>query len=368
MWNDQQKDALKAVDKWFTEYKTSRNPSKQIFTLFGYAGTGKTTLARHFAEGTDSPMFAAFTGKASLVMRKAGCVGARTIHSLIYIAEQNEKTGEVTFRLNGNSDLRLADLLIIDECSMVNEELGKHLLSFKKPILVLGDPAQLPPVDGAGFFTERKPDIMLTEIHRQAKDNPIIYLATEARNGRMPDIGEYGDSVVKSGIKSSDALEADQILVGRNATRENMNRKMRKLMKFTTDLPAPNEKLICLRNDNDLGIFNGGMFTVLEQLNNKFKTQFNRYMLQSDDEDRQPLIVKVHNSFFMGDVPTPHWKMLKNSQQFDFGYAITCHRAQGSQWGNVLAYGSESFVFREHQYKFLYTAITRAKERITLVV
>jgi exodeoxyribonuclease-5 len=368
MWNNQQAHALKAVDKWFTEYKTSRNPSKQVFYLAGYAGTGKTTLARHFAEGTNSPIFAAFTGKASLVMRKAGCVGARTLHSLIYIAEQNDKTGEVTFHLNKNSDLCLADLLIVDECSMVNEELGNHLLSFGKPILVLGDPAQLPPVDGAGFFTKRDSDIMLTEVHRQAKDNPIIYLATEARNGRIPDVGEYGDSTVKTGIKSSDVLEADQILVGRNITRENMNRKIRKMKGYNTDLPGATEKLICLKNDHDLGIFNGGMFTVLEQLNNKFKTQFNRYMLQSDDEDRQPLIVKVHNSFFMGDVPTPHWKMLKNSQQFDYAYAVTCHKAQGSQWEHVLAYGSESYVFREHQYKWLYTAITRASEKLTLIV
>ena len=214
MFNDQQKDALRAVDKWFTEYKTSQGRNrKQIFRLFGYAGTGKTTLAKHFAEGTDDPVFSAFTGKASLVLRKAGCFGARTIHSLIYIAEQDEKTGEVTFRLNKQSDLKSADLLIIDECSMVNEELGKHLLSFGKPILVLGDPAQLPPVEGSGFFTDQEPDFMLTEIHRQAKDNPIIYLATQARNNIMPDIGEYGDSVVKSSISSVDAMNADQILV-----------------------------------------------------------------------------------------------------------------------------------------------------------
>lgn len=368
MWNYQQKTALREVNKWYQEQKTSKKLTKQVFRLFGYAGSGKTTLAMHFAEDMNNPQFAAFTGKAALVMRKAGCEGARTIHSLIYIAEQNKKTGEVSFRLNKNSSLIDASLLIIDECSMVNEEIGRDLLSFNVPILVLGDPAQLPPVAGAGFFTEQEPDIMLTEIHRQAKDNPIIHLATLARNGEIPDVGTYGDSRVVEKLSSKDALNADQVLVGRNVTREDLNKKIRKLLGYTSDLPSKGEKIICLKNDHDLGIFNGGMFTVLEQLQNKYKTQFTRYMTQSDDEERSPLILKVHNSFFMSEVPTPQWKMLKNSQQVDLGYAITVHKAQGSQWENVLLYGSESYVFRDSQFRFLYTGITRASERITIAI
>lgn len=368
MWNSQQETALREVNKWYQEQKTGRKLTKPVFRLMGYAGTGKTTLATHFAEGMNNPQFAAFTGKAALVMRKAGCEGARTIHSLIYIAEQNKHSGEVKFRLNKQSALNDADLLIIDECSMVNEEIGKDLLSFKVPILVLGDPAQLPPVSGAGFFTEHEPDIMLTEIHRQAKDNPIIHLATLARNGEMPDIGTYGESKVVEKLSSKDALSADQILVGRNVTREDLNKKMRKLLGHKSDLPEKDEKLICLKNDSDLGIFNGGMFTVLEQLQNKYKTQFTRYMVQSDDEERSPLILKVHNSFFVPEVPTPNWKMLKNSQHANFSYAITVHKGQGSQWEDVLLYGSESYVFRDSQFRFLYTGITRASERITIAI
>lgn len=367
MWNDQQKEALKAVDKWLLEWYTSRKPTKQIFKLFGYAGTGKSTLARHFAENVDGDTsFAAFTGKASLVMRKAGCHGARTIHSLIYIADQDKTTGEVTYHLNKQSSLKDSKLLIVDECSMVNEQIGKDLMSFGKPILVLGDPAQLPPVEGTGFFTSGKPDIMLTEIHRQAKDNPIIYLATMVRNGDLPEEGTYGDSRVVSKISSKDALDADQILVGRNITREDMNSKMRKLLKYTSDLPMKNEKLICLKNDKYLNIFNGGMFTVLDPLQQKFKTQFSRYMVQSDDEDRQPLILKVHNSFFMPEVPIPHWKTLAGSQSVDFAYAITTHRSQGSQWENITII-DESWCFKEHKFKWLYTAVTRGKSKITLV-
>ena len=366
-WNPQQDKALKEVDKWLINYYTSKGSKKQVFYLAGYAGTGKTTLAKHFAENVDGDvMFAAFTGKASLVLRKNGCAGARTIHSLIYKARVNEETGEVTWSINRESALSDAKLLIVDECSMVDGDLGRDLLSFKKPILVLGDPGQLPPVSGAGFFTNGKPDIMLTEIHRQGKDNPIIHLATEIRNGTYPDFGTYGDSRIISKMSSRDALEADQILVGRNVTREDMNRKIRKLLKLDPEQPVVGDKLICLKNDKDLGIFNGGMFTLQQILNKKFKTNFFHYRLDSDDEDRPPVIVKVHKSFFMDEVPVPDWKVLKGSQQMDYSYSITTHKSQGSQWGNVLIL-DESYCFRDMWQKWLYTAITRASDRITLV-
>lgn len=363
-WSPQQEAALKAVDKWF--YHESKK--KKIFRVFGYAGTGKTTLARHFAENIDGEVcYAAFTGKAALMMKKNGCQGARTIHSLIYIAEVDSKTGEVEFRLNkAQSPLNDAALLIVDECSMVDETLAKDLLSFNKPILVLGDPAQLPPPGGSGYFTEATPDIMLTEIHRQAAENPIIYLATQIRQGIYPDYGEYGESRIVSKITSQDALDADQILVGRNITRDDMNRRMRKLMKFDPDSPQVKDKLICLKNDRDVGIFNGGLFSIEQILTPKYKTNFLHMSLQSDDPDALPTMVKIHKSLFIDDVPKPDWKALKGSQEFDYGYAITCHKSQGSQWNNVLVY-DESWCFRDTWERWLYTSITRSAEKITLV-
>src|SRR5688500_11043036 len=183
----QQDAALLAVSRWM---KSCRPP---VFRLFGYAGTGKTTLARKIAENVEGDvLFAAFTGKAAQVMRNKGCPGARTIHSLIYRprGEKPEKeTGELqpAFALNRTSEVRKAKLVVIDECSMVDQKLGLDLLSFGTPILVLGDPGQLPPVKngegGGGFFTERAPDVMLTEVHRQAMDNPIIALAGKVREG-----------------------------------------------------------------------------------------------------------------------------------------------------------------------------------------
>lgn len=369
MWTDKQKDALKYVDQWFIDWTTSRKPTKQVFRVFGYAGTGKSTLARHFASNIDGEVaFGAFTGKASLVMRKNGCENARTIHSMIYIAEQDQKTGEITWRINRQSYLNEVSLIIIDECSMVDEDLAKDLLSFGKPILVLGDPGQLPPVSGTGFFTEAEPDIMLTEIHRQAKDNPIIHLATIVRNEQMPKLGTYGDSRLLNRMTTADLLEADQVLVGRNATRDSFNTKIRKLKAFDPDTPVVGDKLICLQNDRELGIFNGGMFDINQILETKSaKSQFLTMRLESQDDERLPFLTRVHKSFFFEDVPTPHWKVLKGSQQYNYGYAITTHKSQGSQWPNVFI-SDESWCFRDDRWKWLYTAVTRASEKITLIV
>jgi exodeoxyribonuclease V len=367
-WTDRQKDALKAVDRWFYEYTTSRKPTKQVFYVSGYAGTGKTTLAKHFAESVDGEVtYGAFTGKAALVMRKNGCEGARTIHSMIYKAEEDPKTGEVTWHINRQSYLNEVSLIIIDECSMISEDLAKDLLSFRKPVLVLGDPGQLPPVNGAGYFTEKEPDVMLTEIHRQAKDNPIIHLATMIRNEQMPKIGTYGESRITNKMSTNDLLDADQVLVGRNVTRENFNRKIRKLKGFDPDLPVIGDKLICLQNDRDLGIFNGGMFDVNELLQQpKTKTNFLTMRIQSQDDDRHPFLAKVHKSFFFDDVPTPNWKDLKNSVHATWGWAITCHKSQGSQWPSVFVM-NEGWCFRDDKWKWAYTAITRASEKITLI-
>src|SRR3984885_9390835 len=160
-WSREQAEAIDQVGRWL------KQGEPQVFRVFGYAGVGKTTLARHIAEGArGETAFAAFTGKAALVMRSKGCPGATTIHALIYRASEGAE-GAPTFTLNADGPASKAGLIVIDECSMVDAELARDLLSFGKPILVLGDPFQLPPVKGGGFFTEGAPDVMLTHIHRQ---------------------------------------------------------------------------------------------------------------------------------------------------------------------------------------------------------
>ena len=163
-------------------------------------------------------------------MRSKGCAGASTIHALIYRASEGED-GAPTFTLNHDGPASRAALIVIDECSMVDAELGRDLLSFGKPILVLGDPAQLPPVKGGGFFTEAEPDVMLTTIHRQAQDDPIIRLSEIVRSGGEIAYGQYGESRVirRDEIDAADVLAADQILLGVNRTRRLYNQRIRQL-------------------------------------------------------------------------------------------------------------------------------------------
>src|SRR5262249_43066014 len=141
VFSSHQDAALKGVAEWL-KAKPGRNGTPKIFRLFGYAGTGKTTLAKHIAEGVDGKvLFAAFTGKAAQVMRSKGCTAAWTIHSLIY---RPRDSGEETpsFDLWDDAPASKAKLIVIDECSMVDAELGRDLMSFGVPVLVLGDPAQ----------------------------------------------------------------------------------------------------------------------------------------------------------------------------------------------------------------------------------
>jgi len=397
-WSAQQNDALDAVAAWL------RNKDQPIFRLFGFAGSGKTTLAKHFAEGvTGQVMFAAYTGKAAHVLHQKGCPNATTIHKLIYKPRDRSKAGVLEmeadlaklllidkpdtfelkkikdirfelnrerknvaspiFDLNRESDIRHAALIVIDECSMVDTFMGEDLLSFGIPILVLGDPAQLPPVKGSGFFTEAKPDFLLDEVHRQAQDSPILKLATMVRNRQSIDLGIYGNCRIIStrDMVKADALEPDQIIVGRNATRHAWNRRMRKLLDFTDPLPMPGDRVVCRRNDHEVGLLNGAMWMVEEITGS---TQDKVAMIIRPDVEGRPIEVTSHIPPFMGD--KVDWWEAKEAQEFHFGYTVTCHTAQGSQWDDVLLF-DESSAFREHRHRWLYTAITRAAERLTIV-
>jgi len=363
---EQQGKAIAEVTNWLKHL----SKKKQIFRLFGYAGTGKTTIAKYLADNTETKVvYAAFTGKAALMMAKKGCRGASTIHSLIYKTEE-KADGSVKFIINKNSPIKYSDIVVIDECSMVNEELAKDIMSFRKPILVIGDPAQLAPVKGTGFFTNAEPDFLLTEIHRQAKDNPVLYLATRVREGMSIDVGTYGESRVASigKVTESDIIQADQILVGKNNTRISLNKFVRAHKGFPGVFPLKGDKLVCLRNDNTMGIFNGGIFNVsADSMPARSKKGCTLIPVTSEDFPNRPAIsVKVRDEFFNGDPNTVDWRILKDTQQFDYGYALTTHKSQGSQWENVMIF-DESNVFREQSREWLYTALTRASEKVTLV-
>ncbi len=362
VWTPEQNQALIAVARWL---ETPSAP--QVFRLFGFAGTGKSTLARHLAEHVAGDVaFAAFTGKAALVMRSKGCKDARTIHSLIYRATDSE-TEEPSFVLNDDSDAAHAKLIVIDECSMVDEELGRDLLSFGKKVLVLGDPAQLPPVKGGGFFTEAEPDVMLREVHRQAADNPIIRLSMAIRAGEGVEQGDYGETriVRRDSLDPALVTGADQVLVGLNKTRRAYNARLRELRGFTGELPQSGDKLVCLRNNRKKGLLNGALFTV-KSAGALRRGKVSMLVTPEDGEGVKFQRVGVIPQMFGAESDIPY-ALRKNSDEFDFGYALTVHKAQGSQWDDVTLF-DESFAFREHRSRWLYTGVTRAAKRLTLVM
>lgn len=363
-----QDGALRQIAQWLDD-KPKRGAQK-IFRLFGYAGTGKTTLAKHIADSVDGKvLFAAFTGKAAMVMRNKGCHGASTIHSLIY---KTRESGEEmpNFELWDDAPASKAKLIIIDECSMVDAELGRDLMSFGIPVLVLGDPAQLPPIQGGGYFTESRPDAMLTEVHRQAQDDPIVRLSMQVRAGERLEPGRYGDTevVAKSALDPQRVTQADQILVGRNATRRAYNARMRQLRGFDSQLPAAGDKLVCLRNNRRKGLFNGGLWTVKEQTAGARRGILKMRLLPDDEgSSGRAVKVSVRPECFTGGIEEFEWPQRKPHDEFDYGYVLTVHKAQGSQWDDVVLF-DESFAFAESRERWLYTGITRAAKRLTVVV
>lgn len=405
-WSPRQIEALDAVGRWL------REGNEQVFRLFGFAGTGKTTLATHLAADLDRVYFAAYTGKAASVMRKNGCTSAETIHRLIYmpaekskrrlkeiqerlaearaeqasqkalarlareLKDEEAKLKQPFFALNPESDVQHADLIIIDECSMVDERMGEDLLSFGRKVLVLGDPAQLPPVRGGGFFTNEKPDIMLDEIHRQAEGNPIIELATRVRQRQRIEPGEYGKCIVGRGTPDRDlVMRADQMLVGTNRKRRECNMQMRKLLGFNhlDPMPVPSDKLVCLRNNHELGILNGTLWTVDDvgparaygedhDIEMEIEGQWG---LELTGDDGQKVACNVHQAYFQGTEDDLDYWTIRDAESFDYGYALTTHKAQGSQWPRVFVF-NQSGVFKGSAMNWLYTAVTRASEELYL--
>lgn len=408
----QQQNAADLTKQWFKDKdKHFENP---IFRLFGYAGTGKTTITNNIIEQLgislgEEAKFAAYTGKAAMVMRK-NHLPASTIHSTIYhVVEADEKEVEKLreqlnepflnefersrlraelneasrphFQLRDKSDASLKNtkLLVLDECSMVNAEMLLDLLTFEIPMLVLGDPGQLPPIEGRSPLTDVRPDVMLTEIHRQAEGNPVIWLSTQARKGYDLRLGDYGTSrVIQKRSLSKDAMqEFDQILVGKNTTRRQINMRMRDIKGFHNRYPVVGEKLICLRNNQEYGLFNGMICHVVSMGTDHDKISIEFYVKRETDSDNDPPIrvqaLRAHFDAYENENAMDKVKLSDRLavNEFDYGYAITVHKAQGSQWDNVCLIDDGMFAGWGKQgdrERWLYTAITRAADRVTVAV
>lgn len=359
----QQREAYTAVMEWY-----NNKLSPQIFRVFGYGGTGKTLLASKIAQDIRGvTMFLAYTGKAAMELRKRGC-DAHTIHSQTYTPIADG--ADVTFVFDEESKLGKCQLLVVDECSMVSQEVALDLLSFGVKILVLGDGFQLPPPEGAGYFTNAAPDFMMTEIGRQALDSPIIRLSMEVREGRTLKQGAYGDSYVihRANLNedwfAEEIVNASQMLCGTNPTREFYNNTIRTLKGLTTTFPTKGDKLLCLKNNKERGLFNGALWDCGDSRVLKDSIVL---MATTEEEQLRTLKMKIHKSCFDPAIVKPHYSLLRKYDEFTFGNCLTVHKSQGSAFPHVVLF-DESRFFREHHRRHLYTGITRASERITIIL
>jgi ATP-dependent exoDNAse (exonuclease V) alpha subunit len=368
----QQDAAIRAVDAWLHD-----GSGAQVFRLFGWAGTGKTTIAKQIAQHVRGKvLFLAFTGKAALVLRKKGCPNAGTIHGSIYCPVEDPLTGKVSFDINENSPVRDCSLVIVDEVSMVGKDIALDLLSFGKRILVLGDPGQLPPIQGDGFFVDAEPDFMLTEIYRQAADNPIIRMSMEVREGRKLQPGRYGGSLVAlrrsidRDVMREHVLRADQLLCGKNATRHAFNERVRQIKGIRGEQeewhPTRGDRLVCLKNRKEEGFLNGGLWNLERSTWRDFGRSFDLIMGSEDEPDSGLKQARVPVQFFKGEEAEMDWRDRKRNEEFAYGYALTVHKSQGSQFDRVMLF-DESQVFGENAKKHLYTGLTRAAESIVVI-
>ena len=391
--NGGQQLALKLLITWW-RHKTSK-----VFQISGAAGTGKTYIVRKLIEaiGLDlsNVLFMAYIGKASLAMVQNGLPG-KTIHSAICDTEletQKDCFGNVVKREDGSPVIiplfkpkpslpEHIKLLVVDEGAMVPEKLGKWILGYNIPTIVLGDLNQLPPVFGKPFFL-RNPDVILTEIMRQSKDSPIPWLANKILQGSLPKYGNYKDiiSIVHSSdITVDDMLESNIVICGRNKTRWYLNHDMRRR---TFNIP-PNEenpkepligdKLICRKNnwivkirDTEISLINGMIGEVKDIIYELSSKQFTTIDFKPEITDKLFFNVPVDLSHFRNYI-TSNSGVPKRSlyESFELGYAITCHLAQGSQYDNVMVM-YEVMGNRDYQRQWLYTAVTRAKKKLTIV-
>lgn len=386
-----QEEGLKiALDRY-------RNNEKYV-VIGGYAGTGKSTLVKFIIEALDvepsKVAYATFTGKAAEVLRKKGNANAMTLHRLLY--DSIPKPGGGFIR---KPKLQLDyNIIVVDEVSMVPKSMIDMLLHHKVYIIFLGDPFQLPQIDKNETHTLLdNPHIFLDQVMRQAAESEIIQLTMKIRNGEKIDFMNGKEVIVapRASLVTGHLTWADQIICATNASRISLNNQMRKLLGYS-GLPQDGEKMICLRNYWE-DFSEDGSSSLVNGMTGIIKNPFESFRMA-------PMYVKMKNhkmdiiqcdftsddgSYFNSVEMDKHMILTGEKcidwresyqlgrliqrigdivpREFTFGYAITCWKAQGSEWDKVLVV-EEGFPYNklEHQ-KFLYTACTRASQKLVLV-
>lgn len=393
--NKEQIYAVYQGESWF------RSQTNQVFEISGPAGSGKTTLILYLIEqlglDLDQVLFVAYMGKAACRMALNG-LPAKTIHSAIYKYEKviaRDEDGKIIYTENGKvkkvGKFILKDrigkgikLIVLDEGSMVNEEIATDLLSFGIPTIVLGDLNQLPPVFGKPYFL-REPNVILKQVMRQNEGNPIIYLSQQVLNDKRLNIGVYGSSEIipKSEIKDSHFSKASIVLTETNRLRWNINNFFREELRGYKQLDYPHigEKVICRKNNWSRSVDNGiyltnGMCGFVDDI---FKDTYNKKTMTMDfrpDFTKSIFRNVTFNYPYMYAIPSSaleeESQEIQNydifNDRFEYGYAITTHLSQGSQYQKVLYLNENMMRTKEDRRRLSYTAITRAINSITIVV
>ena len=379
-----------------------RYKNKEKYTVIaGYAGAGKSTLVRFIIEELKTygvketdVCFACFTGKAAQVLLKKGNKNVITLHKLLYKSIPKESGGFVRIP-NPSIPYKI---VVVDEVSMAPKTLMDLLFKHNVYVICLGDPFQLPPVDKKeDNHLLDAPHIFLDEIMRQAQESEIIQLSMAIRENRPIEVfqGKEVQILNKEELNTGMLTWADQILVATNATRVSINTQMRKLLNFG-EKPQDGDKIICLRNywdcfsDNEEPLVNG----TIGILKNSFLTKryLPRIVKSTDGLSHIDLIIgdfisdsgmyfhslemdkkMINTGEFSLDWKTVY-QLNRNPKtrdipplEFTYGYAITCHKAQGSEWDKVLVI-EEKFPFDKTEHaRWLYTAVTRSSEKLVLV-
>lgn len=385
--NDQLFASIKGEHWYKTQYK-------QTFEISGGAGTGKTTMVLYFIDkiGLDlsEVLFVAYMGKAASQLARNG-LPAKTIHSAIYnyvVDVARDEDGRVILNDNGrpkkeykfikkDSIGKKIKLIVVDEAGTVDIKYCKDLLSFGLPIIALGDLNQLPPPFGVSYFLQ-EPDVILRQIMRQAEGDPIIWMANQILEGKRLNPGVYGkSSVIRRKDLTLDLLEkSDVILTVTNKLRHQFNTLFRESIKGLSNLSFPHigEKVICRRNNwknvigDNIALTNGltGYVSYCDRasFNGKTLTMDFKPDFSTGDVFKN---LKIDYARLNNDVCDEN-SAFNHLDIIEYAYALTVQSAQGSQWNNAIFLDERlPFMSKDMLRRLRYTAITRARESITVV-
>lgn len=347
--------------------------------IAGFAGTGKSTLVQYIIKELHIPdyliAYVAYTGKASLVLQQKGCPGATTAHRLLYYSKEMPD-GTFVHRPREYPE-RPLKLIVVDEVSMLEKEQWEILMRWRIPVIALGDPFQLPPIhEDNGVLAH--PHIFLDEVMRQAQDSEIIRLSMDIREGKSLSLYRGKDVAIVSKQQITDQLllKADQILCGKNATRFELNQRIRQAVwddKYQI-APIKGDKIICLKNYWNYGNLTNGTMGTLGNFIIKDTNLFKPMMIanfKSDIGDKYNLLNMDYKIFTEGKptVNQDNWREFPKDlrpMEFDYGYAITVHKSQGSQYEKVILFNEYLGKDRESYLRWLYTGVTRPSKKLII--